>query len=226
MDLLFDFTAAAEARASLVGTMTRPLIVTRPGPVDVFGIRFRPGGLSQYLKLEAAEITDLVCDLTDFLGKLAGQLWEKLAEVASDERIGIAEEILCRLADGGIRVDPAIERCVLRIQQVDGCLRMNELEQGSGLSARQLERKFARHLGIPPKTFARVARFRAVLKRARLRNAPDWARIAADFGFADQAHLIRDFKALGGFTPSEYISARNSESRDVGFLQYSAEASA
>src|SRR5712691_3202615 len=49
MDLLFDFMAVGNRQVSVIGTMTRPLIVTTTGSVDLLGIRFRPGGLSRFL---------------------------------------------------------------------------------------------------------------------------------------------------------------------------------
>src|SRR6266545_3200550 len=72
MDLLFDFTAVGRRRASVIGTMTRPLTVTTSGPVDLLGVRFRPGGLAAFVTLDAAELTDTRVDLTDFWGRLAG----------------------------------------------------------------------------------------------------------------------------------------------------------
>src|SRR5687768_17728539 len=57
MDLLFDFSAVGRARASVIGTMTRPLTVITTGPVDLLGVRFRPGGLSVFLTLDATEVT-------------------------------------------------------------------------------------------------------------------------------------------------------------------------
>jgi len=77
----------------------------------------------------------------------------------------------------------------------------------TGLSARQLERKFARNLGISPKTFARVVRFKSVVAAAGRPDPPDWVRLAGDFGYADQPHLVREFKIFSGLTPVDYRQA-------------------
>src|SRR5687767_1237916 len=63
MDLLFDFTAVGACRASVIGTMTRPLTFTTTGQVDLFGVRFRPGGLSGFLVMDASELTDARVEL-------------------------------------------------------------------------------------------------------------------------------------------------------------------
>jgi hypothetical protein len=53
----------------------------------------------------------------------------------------------------------------------------------------------------------------------------DWVRLAGDFGFADQPHLVREFKAFSGLTPVNYLNALNDPSQDVGFLQDAVDAS-
>jgi len=69
MDLLFDFMAVGSGRASVIGTMTRPITGTTTGSVDLFGVRFHPGGLSGLLTLNAAELTDARVDLANFWGQ-------------------------------------------------------------------------------------------------------------------------------------------------------------
>jgi hypothetical protein len=75
MDLLFDFMAVGNRRASVIGTMTRPRIVATTGGIDLLGVRFRPGSLPGFLGLNAAELTDAVADLTNFWGQLTQQAW-------------------------------------------------------------------------------------------------------------------------------------------------------
>jgi len=210
MDLLFDFTAAGGGRASIIGTMTRPLIFTTTGPVDLLGVRFRPGGLSGFLTLNAAELTDDQMDLTNSWGHLAEEIWHRLGETTPADRIRLLQEVLGARANGRINTDPFIRHCVTRIEAARGDLRISNLEKSTGLSARQLERKFARHLGISPKTFARVVRFKSVMAAAAHPDPPDWVTLAGDSGFADQPHLVREFKAFSGLTPADYFGATGS----------------
>ena len=209
MDLLFDFSAVSGWRASVIGTMTRPLTVRTTGPVDLLGVRFRPGGLSVFLTLDAAEVTDARMDLTDFWGESARETWQRLGEATAANRIWLLQEVLGKRANGRIQSDPFVQHCVTRIEAARGGLRIGDLEKSTGLSTRQLERKFARHLGISPKTFSRVIRFRGVAAAAAHPAPPDWATLAGDFGFADQPHLVREFKAFSGLTPAAYQDAAN-----------------
>jgi AraC-like DNA-binding protein len=210
MDLLFDFTTAGRQRASVIGTMTRALIVNSTGPVDLLGVRFRPGGLSAFLAMDATELTDDQVDLTNFWGPFAGEIWQRLGETTAANRVGLLREALVARANGRLKTDPFIHHCVARIEAVSGGLRIGELEKSTGLSARQLERKFAQRLGISPKTFSRVVRFKRVAAAARS-DAPDWVALAGAFGYADQPHLVREFKAFSGLTPVEYFDAANKQ---------------
>jgi AraC-like DNA-binding protein len=199
--------------------MSRPLIFTTTGPGALLGVRFRPGGLSGFFALEAAELTDARVDLTNFWGQLAQEVWHRLDEANPEDRVWILQEVLGARANGRFHTDPFIRHCVARIEAARGGLQIRDLQTSTGLSVRQLERKFARHLGISPKTFARVVRFKGVMAAADRPDPPDWVRLAGDFGFADQPHLVREFKAFSGLTPADYRNAANAQPEDVGFLQ-------
>jgi AraC-like DNA-binding protein len=216
MDLLFDFAAAGGERATIVGTMTRPLLVTSAGATDLFGIRFRPGGLIAFLPLAAAELTDDRVDLSAVAGRLAGELWDRLAGAAPDRRAAVAEAaLLARLPASGL-IDPYIHHCVARLETTRGALPIARLEASTGLSGRQIERKFAHHIGVAPKTFARIVRFRSLLSTVWATGPSDWAGLAAEAGYADQPHLVREFRNFAGLSPTAYFAPRE---EDVGFVQ-------
>lgn len=216
MDLLFDFAAAGGDRATIVGTMTRPLLAMSTGATDLFGIRFRPGGLIGFLPLAAAELTDDRVDLSAIADRLAEELWNRLAEARPEHRGAIAEAaLLARVPASGI-VDSYIHHCVARLEATRGALPIARLEVSTGLSGRQIERKFARHVGVTPKTFARIVRFRSLLSTVWATGPRDWAGLAADAGYADQPHLVREFRSFTGLSPTAYFAARG---QDVGFVQ-------
>lgn len=218
MDVIFDFRSSDTSRAFVVGTMTRPLNVNTRGPVEMLGVRFRPGGLAAVMKFEGTELVDERADLGNFWGRSASEAWHQLAETSPVARVNTAQKLLATRAKDKVNEDPFVRHCVNRIEAARGGLRISDLERSTGLSARQLERKFARQVGISPKAFARVVRFKGVLAAASV-GAPDWAGLAAEFGFADQAHLVREFKAFSGQTPAAFLGENPEPARDVGFLQ-------
>ena len=82
-----------------------------------------------------------------------------------------------------------------------GQVSMDALASAAGVSSRQLERRFLRDVGIGPKLLCRIVRFQQVF-RAVQRDDLSWAAIAADCGYYDQAHLIRDFQQFARQTPA------------------------
>ena len=80
---------------------------------------------------------------------------------------------------------------------------MERVAEQLGVTARHLRRAFTENIGIGPKDFARAVRLQRAMKMAA--TSKDWARIAADAGYYDQAHLISDFRELVGLTPSAFL---------------------
>lgn len=75
-----------------------------------------------------------------------------------------------------------------------------------GWSHKHLIAKFKQQVGLPPKTAARLVRFDQVWHRVDGHRQRDWGQIAADSGYADQAHLIRDFRQFTGTTPTAFLA--------------------
>lgn len=195
-DLVFDLTDGA---GMAVGTMTKPLVITST-PHEFFGVRFRPGRAAAFLRVPLAEITDARVPL--------GELWGRdvVDEVHSvDDRVAFLEtELIRRLRPSrDARVDAAIARICAGADRIDTIAR--EL----GVSRQHLARQFQHHVGVSPKTFARVMRFRRLLEDA---GSDDWAELAARHGYYDQSHLIAEFRELALTTPHEWISARRAVS--------------
>ena len=181
-DLIFDL---ADGSGSAVGTMTRAIVVPASG--DFLGVRFKPGRAAAFLRIPLAEITDARVPL--------GDLWRDAPEAFSIREL---EHILLeRLQpERDPRVDAAIER-ILR-----GTDRVETIANDIGISRQHLARQFLHHVGVPPKTFARVMRFRRVVES--LGGEVEWADVAAANGYYDQSHLIAEFRELAGATPNSF----------------------
>ena len=89
-----------------------------------------------------------------------------------------------------------------RCSSEKGNLRISGLVEQSGLSARQFERRFAAHVGMSPKRYARVVRFEAALNRKKQAPGLRWTEVAHELGYHDQMHMVHDFSLLAGATPS------------------------
>jgi AraC-like DNA-binding protein len=111
--------------------------------------------------------------------------------------------LLNRLAAGPV-VSPEVRLAWRRIVASGGRVPIRQLRDDVGWSHKHLIAKFTQQVGLTPKRAARVIRFERVLRAADQQPGPDWATLADAFGYADQAHLIRDFHAFAGATPTAY----------------------
>jgi AraC-like DNA-binding protein len=187
-DFVFDLASGA---ALAVGTMTKPLVIAA-GNEEFIGVRFRPGRAAAFLRIPLAEVTDARVRL--------GDVWRDAPEEPTLPALERA--LLQRLApDRDPRVDAAVDSIVR------GATRIDDLEREIGISRQHLARQFQHHVGVSPKTFVRVMRFRRVVDRLPAGAAVDWAGVAAEHGYYDQSHLIEDFRELAGSTPGEFFTA-------------------
>ena len=115
------------------------------------------------------------------------------------------EQFLLARAAAGPRPTPAVEWAVGRLRETAGRARIDALAGELGCSRRYLARRFAAEVGLPPKALARQIRFAHVCARVRQEPAA-WARLAAEAGYCDQAHLSRDFHELAGTTPTDFVA--------------------
>ena len=202
-DVIVDLSAGPHAFA--VGPMRSAAVVPLLGAVDLFGVRFRPGAALAFL--------DALC------GSLARSLEAVLAEVAPAERMRHAERILHARLDAGhgtTREVETVANAIALLRRARGGAGVREVAIALGVGERWLERAFDRHVGYGPKMLARVVRFQHALRLLDAGTALSWSALAYEAGFADQAHLVREFRALAGLTPGDFAAER----RDVGFVQY------
>lgn len=197
MDIVFDFSSGA----AVVGAMRQARIVVAARQPDLLGVRFRPGGLPACFRLEAAPLTDDRVDLA-FVWPEARSVWNRLGEAAPAARLAMLVHHLRRLRRSS--PDALVRHCVERIEASGGRLRMAVLERATATNARQIERRFVAHVGLSAKRFSRVVRFKRAMSALR-RGRADWAGLAVDCGYADQPHLVREFKEFSGLTPDALV---------------------
>lgn len=204
-----------QSRAFLVGQLLAPVVV-RPGArVETWGIRFRPGGAAAFFETPMPMFAGRFVDLADVAGveALVGLEAFHEARTPADQRQSLESWLAARLGRGAADALPALAaRTIVRAR---GRVRVEDLASSFGLGARQLERRFLRGVGIPPRSLARLVRFQQVFRLAHERQANSgvWADVACAAGYYDQAHLLRDFRELAGTTPPRFLAAQGDFSR-------------
>jgi AraC-like DNA-binding protein len=183
------------------GLFTRSL----SGKGQVLGVRFRAGGFRPFWTGPVSSLTDRVVPAASVFGPAADAAWRAVMDARDDaEMVSAAERLLL---PGLPQPDPlarAAASLVERIVADPSLRRVDELACASGLTIRRLQRLFAEYVGVSPKWVMRRARLHEAAARADSGEPVDWAGLAADLGYADQAHLTRDFTATIGVPPTRY----------------------
>ena len=176
-----------------------------PG-VETFAIFFQPAGWSLLFRAPICEITNRIADATAIVGASMRVLWNRLGGVSTfDSRVRIVEEFLLDRVRF-VSTPNVIATTANYIFRRHGEVRIPELASAHSLGLRQFERRFERETGVPPKSFARVARFQSALDARLASPQRTWLEIAHSFGYHDQMHMIHDFEKLGCATPSHLIA--------------------
>lgn len=203
-ELRDDGLEETQPRHFLVGQMTRPMLIAANGSVELIGIRFHPGGTLPFFKIPMSELTNQVVELHALSRDLESDLVTRVGECRSLEgKVATLQTLLLKRVSDKDRAQ--IMSLAQRIVARHGRVSIDQLAVNAGISSRQLERRFLREVGVGPKLLCRIMRFQQVF-RALDRNDSGWAGVAADCGYYDQAHLIRDFQQFARQAPSVLLA--------------------
>ena len=199
-----------EARgAGIFGVDRRLFTRSLSGLGLAFGIRFTAGGFRPFWQAPISQLTDRVVPAARLFGPRAEKTRQAIIsdfDVDDGIMIGYAEALLHSVIP---ERDPLAEQAaalVARITDDPGLRRVDQLSASSGITPRTLQRLFADYVGVSPKWVMRRARLHDAAERADGGEPVDWAALASDLGYADQAHLTRDFTVTIGVPPARYAA--------------------
>jgi AraC-like DNA-binding protein len=196
--------------ALVSGTYSRPYVIDPRERVSVMGVHFRPGGAFPFLGAPASELADAHVDLEALWGTSAIELRERLCLTkTAAERFDLLEEALVAHLFRPLEHHYAVRLALNTFGRTDSSLAVRDVARDAGLSQRRFTQLFAREVGMSPKLFCRVRRFRQALETVRQPAVPNWAQVAVDCGYYDQAHLIHDFQSFSNLSPTEYVRQRS-----------------
>jgi AraC-like DNA-binding protein len=185
-----------------------------------FGIRFLAGCFRPFWPAPISQLTDRVVPAARLFGPQAEKTRRAIMRAGSGDSgdagdagdeadvrvIGYAEALLRSVRPERDPLAEQVADLVSRITADPGLRRVDQLSAASGMTARSLQRLFADYVGVSPKWVMRRARLHEAAERADSGEPVDWARLASDLGYADQAHLTRDFTATIGISPTRYAA--------------------
>lgn len=169
------------------------------------GVHFKPGGAFPVLALPAGALANTHVDLRAIWGPAATDLHDQLCNVSApaERFLHIERALMTRLFDPPTRHN-AVRIGLALLTRPDRRMLVRDVAKAVDLSERRFIEVFTAEVGLTPKKFARVQRFQRAMALSRGTANPDWACVAIQCGYFDQAHLIRDFIAFSGVSPTDY----------------------
>jgi AraC-like DNA-binding protein len=212
-------TSALIPRVSVIGPCTQARILRMGRFVHAIGAVLPPSLTSDFLDIEPSAIVDRIVPLDD--------LWHRddadrlLALAASLERTrsvsALADALLSRISrpvssnvGGPSRRELVTDAAARTITVRAGNVSIAGMARTHGLSRHQFARRFTDATGVPPKLFARIARFHALVQSLLATDVSQWASLSSGLGFYDQAHMINEFRTLAGAPPTTFFQPHDS----------------
>lgn len=195
-----------------MGLWTRHYVVDWPLPVHLVGVHFKPGGVYPFLQTPLSELRDQVVPLEAIWGRFAVELRDRLhAAPTARAALGLFEKLLrARLVDAPRGMN-MVQHAIGQIAAGDGAVSIRALSDQAGISVNHLGTQFKHLVGIPPKRLARIYRFARIVQFVRtleVASPVDWSSLAHQAHYYDQSHFNKDFVALTGHRPTDYLRLR------------------
>jgi AraC-like DNA-binding protein len=210
--------------AIIVGFQKKTIPIRVDGTVKVVAARLFAWGALALLQDEISTLTGAVTALGAGWHTLAQRLESLVSHGRYEEASATLQRFLIPKALSRIYDWKLLHTAAKLLYHTKGQCRIEELAEYCHASVRQLERRFQRAVGVPPKFFARTLRFEQAQRHLMFDPETDLTALAHQCGYFDQAHFIKEFRAFTGTTPSEYAQQMKElqhvlKSKDVVFLQ-------
>ncbi len=192
-----DGSVQATHGASVQGPSSLPAVIDPAEQRSVLWVAFRAAGGYPFFRAPS----DVMVGLDEYWGRDGAVLRERLlAEPTPLARIRLLERVLVERAARPLEPDPAVRFAAAALRRGDPVAQVSD---ALGWTPRRLLRRFAAQVGLAPKRYARIGRFQRLLTSVTGGDV-DWARCAVEHGFHDQSHLIHEFQAFSGLSPTGY----------------------
>jgi AraC-like DNA-binding protein len=233
MELLFDLTEQAITlrylrdgyqahhfnEPVLSGGFSHFFVVDTHRPGDYLSVWFKAGAAQLFFGIPAQELHNRHWPLSLLWGGSAFDLYHQvLAAPSLLARFAVLEAALvARLGQVDQPRHPAVSFALSAFQQVPHPFTISQITQQLSLSPTRFIEVFRQSVGISPKRYGRVVRFQAALRQIARAKSLNWASLAVECGYFDQAHLINEFQALAGLSPTQYRPSDPDHHSNIAF---------
>jgi AraC-like DNA-binding protein len=201
---------AGERYGSFAAGLTDgPVRIRSGGAAHCLQVDFTPLGARRFFGRPMHELTGRMVHIDDLGDPALRALRDRLGEMRRwSRRFALAVDAVSRRLSEGRALTPATAWAYDRIVAAGGAVRVAAIAERLEWSRKHLATRFRDEVGMSPKTIARIARFNRAQAMAASGDADGWADVAAACGYADQAHLVREYAEFAGATPGAWRGAR------------------
>ncbi|MEF3305954.1 helix-turn-helix domain-containing protein [Paenibacillus sp. GYB003] len=172
----------------------------------VFGVKFKPGGFYPFWQKPVSGLAGGSVAFRDVFGIEAGPLESRLlAQRNEPAMIELADRFFRSVAPAKDEQVALVDEIVSTISRERDITKVDQLVGRFGIGKRTIQRLFSRYVGVSPKWVIQRYRLHEAAEQVERGDDPDWAKLSQDMGYYDQAHFIKDFKAIVGKSPEEYM---------------------
>ena len=191
----------------IVGMQSRYTVIETAALQSIVGVLFWPGAARAFFDPPADQFHNQQIPLDLVWGPAAGELRERLLEETTPARkFAVLEATLQARAEERGGLHAAVRYAIEQIERAPHIRSVLELARDAGLSRRRFAQVFREQVGVTPKLYCRLHRFREVVRQISSGAPVDWADVALAGGYCDQAHLAHEFREFAGISPSECMA--------------------
>ena len=193
---------------TIIGLYTRPYEVQFRSHVRTFGIRFKPEGVYNLFGVPASIFSERFEDMELVLGSHFRDYCSRLRETGNiHQKLNLTRQYLLNQLQNHYPEKTYLNRAADLIRVENFTSKVDELSGKVYISRRQLEREFKEKIGLSPKQYIRIARLNAINRYLQSGREINLGSLSLEAGFADQAHLCREFKTFAGLPPAKFMES-------------------
>jgi len=204
-------TSYPEGKAWFIGPWDRPVELSSPsGATRTVGLELLPTGVNHLFRHSLLDLRNRVVEWSDVepqVGQRARELWAE--QPSSWSAATVLTEVLLRMKAHLTKSPWLVDWVSAELDRSHGLVSIQELESRSGYSRRAIELAFKERVGLAPKTLATILRFQAIYNAWARSPRRDFYREPAFDLYADQSHLIREFRRYTGYAPNQFAKLDN-----------------
>ncbi|MEE8602647.1 helix-turn-helix domain-containing protein [Euzebya tangerina] len=194
----------------VAGLHDAPSSVHHHGSMHGIQLSLTPRGALALFDASPAELSSTHVHLGDIVPAIAQGLVDRLGSAPSwAERWVVLDEVLGTMIDDSITIPDPLDAAWTLLSETDGSARITDIADHVGWDRRRLSQRFRGMFGLTPKLAARVMRFERAQRLLASPRRPDLASVAAICGYADQAHMTREWNQFAGAPPATWLASED-----------------